>query len=99
MPRKVSCALPCWDTVWLHKATTALALKGFPFCPERIQMVRWAGGEQVMQHICLAGIEGSAELATQTALDLLLNMSNQRELPAGSLEVRRSWLPGLLHVG
>ncbi|XP_053102250.1 zinc finger protein 335 isoform X2 [Hemicordylus capensis] len=34
-----------------------------------------------------AGVEGSAELATQTALDLLLNMSSQRELPASSLEV------------
>ncbi|XP_066480858.1 zinc finger protein 335 [Tiliqua scincoides] len=34
-----------------------------------------------------AGIEGSAELATQTALDLLLNMSSQRQLPAGGLEV------------
>ncbi|KAJ6655533.1 hypothetical protein lerEdw1_005004 [Lerista edwardsae] len=34
-----------------------------------------------------AGIEGSAELATQTALDLLLNMSSQRELPASGLEV------------
>uniref|UniRef100_A0A670IR21 Zinc finger protein 335 n=1 Tax=Podarcis muralis TaxID=64176 RepID=A0A670IR21_PODMU len=34
-------------------------------------------------------VEGSAELATQTALDLLLNMSSQRELPASStLEVR-----------
>ncbi|XP_033009818.1 zinc finger protein 335 [Lacerta agilis] len=33
-------------------------------------------------------VEGSAELATQTALDLLLNMSSQRELPASStLEV------------
>ncbi|XP_078248356.1 zinc finger protein 335 isoform X3 [Pogona vitticeps] len=33
-------------------------------------------------------VEGSAELATQTALDLLLNMSSQRELPGGStLEV------------
>ncbi|XP_048354417.1 zinc finger protein 335 isoform X1 [Sphaerodactylus townsendi] len=34
-----------------------------------------------------AGVEGSAELATQTALDLLLNMSSQRELPGGTLEV------------
>lgn len=33
------------------------------------------------------GVEGSAELATQTALDLLLNMSAQRELAAGSLQV------------
>ncbi|KAM6457650.1 zinc finger protein 335 isoform 3-T3 [Liasis olivaceus] len=32
-------------------------------------------------------VEGSAELATQTALDLLLNMSGQRELPASALEV------------
>ncbi|KAH0619374.1 hypothetical protein JD844_019423 [Phrynosoma platyrhinos] len=32
-------------------------------------------------------VEGSAELATQTALDLLLSMSNQRELPASTLEV------------
>ncbi|XP_063152855.1 zinc finger protein 335 isoform X2 [Candoia aspera] len=31
--------------------------------------------------------EGTAELATQTALDLLLNMSGQRELPASALEV------------
>ncbi|XP_071615584.1 zinc finger protein 335 isoform X2 [Heliangelus exortis] len=30
---------------------------------------------------------GSAELATQTALDLLLNMSSQRELATGSLQV------------
>ncbi|KAM9527834.1 zinc finger protein 335 isoform 1-T1 [Guaruba guarouba] len=30
---------------------------------------------------------GSAELATQTALDLLLNMSTQRELATGSLQV------------
>ncbi|XP_015271992.1 PREDICTED: zinc finger protein 335 [Gekko japonicus] len=34
-----------------------------------------------------AGVEGSAELATQTALDLLLNMSSQRELPGSTLEV------------
>uniref|UniRef100_A0A8C6Z3C4 Zinc finger protein 335 n=1 Tax=Nothoprocta perdicaria TaxID=30464 RepID=A0A8C6Z3C4_NOTPE len=33
------------------------------------------------------GVAGSAELATQTALDLLLNMSAQRELAAGSLQV------------
>ncbi|XP_015737385.1 zinc finger protein 335 isoform X5 [Coturnix japonica] len=33
------------------------------------------------------GVNGSAELATQTALDLLLNMSTQRELAAGSLQV------------
>uniref|UniRef100_A0A8C4VV59 Zinc finger protein 335 n=1 Tax=Gopherus evgoodei TaxID=1825980 RepID=A0A8C4VV59_9SAUR len=33
------------------------------------------------------GVEGSAELATQTALDLLLNMSSQRELATGSLQV------------
>lgn len=32
---------------------------------------------------------GSAELATQTALDLLLNMSAQRELATGSLQVGR----------
>ncbi|XP_009992332.1 PREDICTED: zinc finger protein 335 [Chaetura pelagica] len=32
-------------------------------------------------------VGGSAELATQTALDLLLNMSTQRELAAGSLQV------------
>lgn len=33
-------------------------------------------------------VEGSAEVTTQTALDLLLNMSGQRELPANALEVR-----------
>uniref|UniRef100_A0A8C4TYQ4 Zinc finger protein 335 n=1 Tax=Falco tinnunculus TaxID=100819 RepID=A0A8C4TYQ4_FALTI len=33
-------------------------------------------------------VEEVAELATQTALDLLLNMSTQRELAAGSLQVR-----------
>ncbi|NXK11668.1 ZN335 protein, partial [Herpetotheres cachinnans] len=32
------------------------------------------------------GVAGSAELATQTALDLLLNMSTQRELATGSLQ-------------
>ncbi|XP_061217319.1 zinc finger protein 335 isoform X3 [Neopsephotus bourkii] len=32
-------------------------------------------------------VPGSAELATQTALDLLLNMSTQRELATGSLQV------------
>ncbi|XP_064023394.1 zinc finger protein 335 isoform X2 [Pogoniulus pusillus] len=32
-------------------------------------------------------VAGSAELATQTALDLLLNMSTQRELATGSLQV------------
>uniref|UniRef100_A0A8C3DDK4 Zinc finger protein 335 n=1 Tax=Corvus moneduloides TaxID=1196302 RepID=A0A8C3DDK4_CORMO len=32
-------------------------------------------------------VAGSAELATQTALDLLLNMSAQRELATGSLQV------------
>ncbi|XP_061486683.1 zinc finger protein 335 isoform X2 [Rhineura floridana] len=32
-------------------------------------------------------VEGSVELATQTALDLLLNMSSQREGPASALEV------------
>ncbi|XP_039555659.1 zinc finger protein 335 isoform X5 [Passer montanus] len=32
-------------------------------------------------------VSGSAELATQTALDLLLNMSTQRELAASSLQV------------
>ncbi|KAJ7413364.1 zinc finger protein 335 isoform X1 [Willisornis vidua] len=32
-------------------------------------------------------VAGSAELATQTALDLLLNMSAQRELTTGSLQV------------
>ncbi|NXE11514.1 ZN335 protein, partial [Lophotis ruficrista] len=35
-------------------------------------------------------VAGSAELATQTALDLLLNMSAQRELAAGSLQVSRA---------
>ncbi|NWR65679.1 ZN335 protein, partial [Bucorvus abyssinicus] len=35
-------------------------------------------------------VAGSAELATQTALDLLLNMSTQRELAMGSLQVRRA---------
>jgi len=35
-------------------------------------------------------VAGSAELATQTALDLLLNMSAQRELATGSLQVRRA---------
>ncbi|NWI56963.1 ZN335 protein, partial [Calyptomena viridis] len=35
-------------------------------------------------------VAGSAELATQTALDLLLNMSTQRELATGSLQVRRA---------
>lgn len=40
-------------------------------------------------------VAGSAELATQTALDLLLNMSTQRELATGSLQVRRSGgMPG-----
>ncbi|NXI30041.1 ZN335 protein, partial [Sterrhoptilus dennistouni] len=34
-------------------------------------------------------VAGSAELATQTALDLLLNMSTQRELATGSLQVGR----------
>ncbi|NWW58005.1 ZN335 protein, partial [Ifrita kowaldi] len=34
-------------------------------------------------------VAGSAELATQTALDLLLNMSAQRELATGSLQVGR----------
>ncbi|NXU40389.1 ZN335 protein, partial [Drymodes brunneopygia] len=48
-------------------------------------------------------VAGSAELATQTALDLLLNMSTQRELATGSLQVRRvngsqaCW--GLVHGG
>ncbi|NXA43043.1 ZN335 protein, partial [Eudromia elegans] len=37
--------------------------------------------------LALPGVAGSAELATQTALDLLLNMSAQRELAAGSLQV------------
>uniref|UniRef100_A0A8C7E458 Zinc finger protein 335 n=1 Tax=Naja naja TaxID=35670 RepID=A0A8C7E458_NAJNA len=32
-------------------------------------------------------VEGSAEVSTQTALDLLLNMSGQRELPASALKV------------
>ncbi|XP_042319186.1 zinc finger protein 335 isoform X1 [Sceloporus undulatus] len=32
-------------------------------------------------------VEGSAELATRTALDLLLSMSGQRELPTSTLEV------------
>ncbi|NXA03590.1 ZN335 protein, partial [Sapayoa aenigma] len=36
------------------------------------------------------GVAGSAELATQTALDLLLNMSAQRELATGSLQVSRA---------
>ncbi|NXK65167.1 ZN335 protein, partial [Sylvietta virens] len=34
-------------------------------------------------------VAGSAELATQTALDLLLNMSTQQELATGSLQVGR----------
>ncbi|NXS06002.1 ZN335 protein, partial [Oxylabes madagascariensis] len=34
-------------------------------------------------------VAGSAALATQTALDLLLNMSTQRELATGSLQVGR----------
>ncbi|NXT10622.1 ZN335 protein, partial [Prunella fulvescens] len=34
-------------------------------------------------------VAGSAELATQTALDLLLNMSTQRELATSSLQVGR----------
>lgn len=38
----------------------------------------------------LTDVAGSAELATQTALDLLLNMSTQRELAMGSLQVRRA---------
>ncbi|NWS12362.1 ZN335 protein, partial [Pachyramphus minor] len=36
------------------------------------------------------GVAGSAELATQTALDLLLNMSTQRDLATGSLQVSRA---------
>ncbi|NXJ80055.1 ZN335 protein, partial [Trogon melanurus] len=44
----------------------------------------------------LADVAGSAELATQTALDLLLNMSAQRELATGSLQVRR--VTGGLHL-
>ncbi|NXF13991.1 ZN335 protein, partial [Smithornis capensis] len=35
-------------------------------------------------------VAGSAELATQTALDLLLNMSAQRDLATGSLQVSRT---------
>lgn len=38
--------------------------------------------------LTLTDVAGSAELATQTALDLLLNMSTQRELATGSLQVR-----------
>ncbi|NXP73274.1 ZN335 protein, partial [Ramphastos sulfuratus] len=37
-----------------------------------------------------ADVAGSAELATHTALDLLLNVSTQRELATGSLQVRRA---------
>ncbi|NXP18180.1 ZN335 protein, partial [Scytalopus superciliaris] len=41
-------------------------------------------------------VAGSAELATQTALDLLLNMSAQRDLATGSLQVSRAggWAGG-----
>ncbi|KAM4649729.1 zinc finger protein 335 isoform 2-T2 [Amazona ochrocephala] len=42
------------------------------------------GGATIIYEQDLAG---SAELATQTALDLLLNMSTQRELATGSLQV------------
>lgn len=53
-------------------------------------------GEDVGEHVpdplllTLTDVAGSAELATQTALDLLLNMSTQRELATGSLQVRRA---------
>ncbi|NWH21162.1 ZN335 protein, partial [Grus americana] len=58
-------------------------------------VARWGGGGRAC--VCPdsllltpTDVAGSAELATQTALDLLLNMSTQRELATGSLQVRRA---------
>ncbi|NXN15481.1 ZN335 protein, partial [Indicator maculatus] len=78
----------------LVSATSASWLLPCLLCPAMLPACSLMQAPLVPYH--LAGspgyVAGSAELATQTALDLLLNMSTQRELATGSLQVRR---PGM----
>ncbi|NXB78118.1 ZN335 protein, partial [Donacobius atricapilla] len=90
-PSSSRCSLPT--------VLSALSLMQAPLGPitcHTVQAVAGAG-PSVLSQGSLEGatiiyeqdVAGSAELATQTALDLLLNMSTQRELATGSLQVGR----------
>ncbi|NXB12464.1 ZN335 protein, partial [Cnemophilus loriae] len=83
----------------LPTVLSALSLTQAPLGPITCHTVQAVAGAEpsVLSQGSLEGatiiyeqdVAGSAELATQTALDLLLNMSAQRELATGSLQVGR----------
>ncbi|NXR56976.1 ZN335 protein, partial [Hippolais icterina] len=88
-PSSSQCSLPT--------VLSALSLMQAPLGPITCHTVQAVTGAEpsVLSQGSLEGatiiyeqdVAGSAELATQTALDLLLNMSTQRELATGSLQV------------
>ncbi|CAN8191108.1 unnamed protein product [Coccothraustes coccothraustes] len=88
-PRSSWCSLPT--------VLSALSLMQAPLGPITCHTVQAVAGAEpsVLSQGSLEGatiiyeqdVAGSAELATQTALDLLLNMSTQRELATSSLQV------------
>ncbi|NWV96503.1 ZN335 protein, partial [Machaerirhynchus nigripectus] len=94
-------ATPGPSSSWcsLPTVSSALSLTQAPFGPITCHTVQAVTGAEtsVLSQGSLEGatiiyeqdVAGSAELATQTALDLLLNMSAQRELATGSLQVGR----------
>ncbi|NWR82889.1 ZN335 protein, partial [Furnarius figulus] len=94
-PSSSQCLLPA--------LLSALPLMQAPLGPVTCHMVQAVAGAEppVLSQSSLEGatiiyeqdVAGSAELATQTALDLLLNMSAQRELATGSLQVSRAGGP------
>ncbi|NXB16296.1 ZN335 protein, partial [Rhagologus leucostigma] len=92
-------AMPGPSSSWCSLPTvlSALSLTQAPLGPITCHTVQAVAGAEpsVLSQGSLEGatiiyeqdVAGSAELATQTALDLLLNMSAQRELATGSLQV------------
>ncbi|NXM16442.1 ZN335 protein, partial [Ploceus nigricollis] len=88
-PSSSCCSLPT--------VLSALSLTQAPLGPITCHTVQAVAGAEpsVLSQGSLEGatiiyeqdVAGSAELATQTALDLLLNMSTQRELATSSLQV------------
>ncbi|NXJ29442.1 ZN335 protein, partial [Dicrurus megarhynchus] len=94
-------AVPGPSSTWCSLPTvlSALSLTQAPLGPITCHTVQAVTGAEpsVLSQGSLEGatiiyeqdVAGSAELATQTALDLLLNMSAQRELATSSLQVGR----------
>ncbi|NXR63927.1 ZN335 protein, partial [Rhadina sibilatrix] len=94
-------AMPVPSSSWCSLPTvlSARSLMQAPLGPITCHTVQAVAGAEpsVLSQGSLEGatiiyeqdVAGSAELATQTALDLLLNMSTQRELATGSLQVGR----------